>query len=232
MAVGELPYTSRGKKVLELSMAAARQMGHQHVGTEHLLLGLIMEERSGAAQALVDAGITLDEARQTVLGRLDEARRPVQGWSRGSVEGVAPPSARGSGGHRDSVWFLEVDQDSPTPLYEQIVARLEEAVATGRLEPGERLPSVRDLAAEVGIAPGTVARAYSELEARGVVVTEGARGTRVASDPPAGKASSPDRSFLERLLRRPVVAAFHRGASAQQMREALDRAMQGILKML
>jgi DNA-binding transcriptional regulator YhcF (GntR family) len=117
-------------------------------------------------------------------------------------------------------------------VYEQIVARLEEAVAMGRLEPGERLPSVRDLAAEVGIAPGTVARAYSELEARGVVVTEGARGTRVASDPPAGKASSPDRSFLERLLRRPVVAAFHRGASAQQMREALDRAMQGILKML
>ena len=63
----DLPYTSRAKKVLELAMAEARDLNHTYVGTEHLLLGLIREEKGIAAQVLVDAGLTLDVARAEVL---------------------------------------------------------------------------------------------------------------------------------------------------------------------
>jgi hypothetical protein len=63
----DLPYTSRAKKVLELAMAEARELHHAYVGTEHLLLGLLREERGIAAQVLGDAGITIDNARNEVL---------------------------------------------------------------------------------------------------------------------------------------------------------------------
>ena len=63
----DLPYTSRAKKVLELAMSEARELNHTYVGTEHLLLGLIREEKGIAAQLLVDAGVTVDVARTEVL---------------------------------------------------------------------------------------------------------------------------------------------------------------------
>src|SRR5215831_11805346 len=56
----DLPYTSRAKKVLELAMAEARELNHSYVGTEHLLLGLLREEKGIAAQVLTDAGVNLD----------------------------------------------------------------------------------------------------------------------------------------------------------------------------
>src|SRR6266511_187153 len=59
----DLPYTSRAKKVLELAMAEARDLTHAYVGTEHLFLGLIREEKGIAAQVLVQLGVTLDGAR-------------------------------------------------------------------------------------------------------------------------------------------------------------------------
>ena len=63
----DLPYTSRAKKVLELAMEEARDLNHAYVGTEHLLLGLLREERGIAAQLLVDSGVTLDRARGEIL---------------------------------------------------------------------------------------------------------------------------------------------------------------------
>ena len=63
----DLPYTSRAKKVLELAMSEARELNHSYVGTEHLLLGLIREEKGIAAQVLADAGLRLDAARAEVL---------------------------------------------------------------------------------------------------------------------------------------------------------------------
>ena len=63
----DLPYTSRAKKVLELAMAEARDLAHNYVGTEHLLLGLLREEKGIAAQVLTDAGINLDAARAETL---------------------------------------------------------------------------------------------------------------------------------------------------------------------
>ena len=63
----DLPYTSRAKKVLELAMRSARDNGHTYVGTEHVLLGLIREEKGIAAQILADAGITEKAARVEML---------------------------------------------------------------------------------------------------------------------------------------------------------------------
>jgi ATP-dependent Clp protease ATP-binding subunit ClpC len=66
----DLPYTSRAKMVLELSMKEASSMGHGYVGTEHLLLGLVAEGKGIAAQVLADAGIALDATRAEVLRML------------------------------------------------------------------------------------------------------------------------------------------------------------------
>jgi ATP-dependent Clp protease ATP-binding subunit ClpA len=63
----DLPYTSRAKKVLELAMAEAREVNHSYVGTEHLLLGLLREEKGIAAQVLHDAGLTKENAREEML---------------------------------------------------------------------------------------------------------------------------------------------------------------------
>src|SRR5690606_38519220 len=59
---GELPYTSRAKKVLDFAMSEARELGHSYTGTEHLLLGLIREEKGIAAEVLNQLGVTLDAA--------------------------------------------------------------------------------------------------------------------------------------------------------------------------
>lgn len=81
---------------------------------------------------------------------------------------------------------LVVDLAAPTPVYEQIRAQIAAAVRTGELRPGDRLPTVRSVAADLGIAVNTVARAYSELESAGYVTTRRRVGTVVA--PSAGPA--------------------------------------------
>lgn len=63
----DLPYTSRAKKVLELSVAEARDLTHNYVGTEHILLGLLREEKGIGAQVLKVSGVELDAARAETL---------------------------------------------------------------------------------------------------------------------------------------------------------------------
>jgi DNA-binding transcriptional regulator YhcF (GntR family) len=74
-----------------------------------------------------------------------------------------------------------LDPASPDAPFEQLRRQLATRAASGDLPAGTRLPTVRALAAELGVSHGTVARAYKELEADGVLVTEGRRGTFVAS---------------------------------------------------
>ena len=70
----ELPYTSRAKKVLELAMSEARLISHSYVGTEHLLLGTIAEEKGIGAQILISLGVTLERARSEALRILGAPR--------------------------------------------------------------------------------------------------------------------------------------------------------------
>ncbi|SCE75682.1 GntR family transcriptional regulator [Micromonospora mirobrigensis] len=75
---------------------------------------------------------------------------------------------------------IVIEADSVLPPYEQVRSQLAEQVGDGRLPVGTRLPPVRQLAAELGLAVNTVARAYRELEAAGLVETRGRHGTVVA----------------------------------------------------
>ncbi|MDX6308630.1 MAG: hypothetical protein QOI06_1676 [Nocardioidaceae bacterium] len=77
--------------------------------------------------------------------------------------------------------LLKVDPDSPVAPFEQLRMQVAYMVVLGELEPGQRLPTVRQLANDLGLAPNTVARAYRELEADGVLSTRGSRGTFVRS---------------------------------------------------
>ena len=67
---GHIPFTPRSKKVLELSLREAMQLGHNYIGTEHILLGLVREGEGVAAQVLVARGADLKRVRATVLGEL------------------------------------------------------------------------------------------------------------------------------------------------------------------
>lgn len=75
-----------------------------------------------------------------------------------------------------------VDPDLPTPVFEQVLQQVVEGVRSGGLVPGERLPPVRALASDLGIAPNTVARAYRQLEEEGHVETRGRGGTIVREE--------------------------------------------------
>lgn len=196
--MGDLPFSSAGKKVVDQAMREAASLGSPIASTLHLLLGVLHDERRPAARKLREAGLTRD---RLIL----------------AIPAPAPAAFR-----------IQIDDDAAVSIYEQIVAQITEATATGALRRGERLPTVRQLADELDIAPGTVARAYARLEAQKIVVTEGARGTRVAERPagPDPALTTPDN--LAALLRPVAVAAFHLGATASALRDALEQAMRGI----
>ena len=81
---------------------------------------------------------------------------------------------------------LEIDAASAVPPFEQLRAQLAERIRGGVIAPGERLPTVRGLADDLGLAVNTVARTYRELEAEGLVETRGRNGTVVSWSPDSG----------------------------------------------
>ncbi len=93
---------------------------------------------------------------------------------------------------------LEQEKASGAALFDQLRMGVIDAIRTGRLEPGARLPTVRELAGELGMAPNTVARAYRELETAGIVETHRRLGTFVArSDPADAAMAAAARAFAE-----------------------------------
>lgn len=75
--------------------------------------------------------------------------------------------------------MIRLDPHGPIPPYEQIRQQLADRIGDGQLTAGQRLPSIRQLAGDLRVAPGTVARAYTELETAGLIESSRARGTRV-----------------------------------------------------
>ncbi len=118
--IGELPYTSRAKKVLEYAMAEARELNHSYVGTEHLLLGLLREEKGLAAKVLGELGIGLDEARAETL-KLLGTDMP----SGGPPSGDANPEPTGG----------KEDKKSKTPALDHFCRDLTELADQGKLDP-------------------------------------------------------------------------------------------------
>ncbi|MER6160046.1 GntR family transcriptional regulator [Streptomyces sp. NPDC001868] len=118
---------------------------------------------------------------------------------------------------------VRVDTTSQVPPYEQIRAQLGALIVTGRLAEGERLPTVRQLATDLGLAPGTVARAYRELEAAGLIRTRRGAGTRVAA-PPTGPAR-PYAAQLATLARDFTSSARALGADTEAVLTAVREAL-------
>jgi ATP-dependent Clp protease ATP-binding subunit ClpC len=66
IATGQIPFTPRSKRVLELSLRESRALGHQYIGTEHILLGLVRENEGVAARLLLDLGVDADTIREAI----------------------------------------------------------------------------------------------------------------------------------------------------------------------
>ena len=91
---GHIPFTPRAKKVLELSLREALQLGHNYIGTEHILLGLIREGEGVAAQVLVKLGADLNRVRQQVIQLLGEYQGQEPGAAAAGAEPQGGPAGR------------------------------------------------------------------------------------------------------------------------------------------
>ena len=96
---------------------------------------------------------------------------------------------------------VAIDSHSTTPPFEQLRVQLVEQVSTGTLAAGTRLPTVRKLADDLGIAPNTVARAYRELEADGFIETRGRNGSFVSAQGDAAQKQAQEaaRTYADRV---------------------------------
>ncbi|MEZ5094314.1 GntR family transcriptional regulator [Nocardioides sp.] len=95
--------------------------------------------------------------------------------------------------------MIVIDPDDPAAPFDQVKRQIAAQVADGRLQPGDKLPTVRRLADDLGLAPNTVARAYRELEASGVVDTRGRAGTFVAGDEASRAARAAAAEYAARM---------------------------------
>lgn len=118
---------------------------------------------------------------------------------------------------------IRVDTTSQVPPYAQIRAQLGALIVTGQLAEGDRLPTVRQLATDLGLAPGTVARAYRELEAAELIRTRRGAGSRVAA-PPTGPIR-PHASQLVTLARDFTSSARALGADSEAIVAAVRDAL-------
>ena len=172
--MGELPYTSRAKKVLEFAVAEAREMSHSYVGTEHLLLGLAREEKGVAAQVLESLGITLEQAREQTL-KLLGTEMPSSGGA----------AAAGSG--------LKGEKKSKTPALDHFCRDLTELARAGELDPTigreteiERMMEILSrrkknnpvLIGEPGVGKTAIVEGLAQLISRGEVA-DSLKGHRV-----------------------------------------------------
>ena len=123
---------------------------------------------------------------------------------------------------------IRLDRGSSVPPYEQLRAQLSVMVAVGRLEPGSRLPTVRDLAQHLDLAPGTVARSYRELEQAGTINARGRAGTFVADEPPHSEPLRERRERVAALADRFVFDLEQLGLQPDAMQQALTDAIERV----
>ena len=124
VTMGQLPFTPRAKKVLELSLEEASQLSHNYIGTEHLLLGLIRENEGIAAQVLMNLGVKLDEVREEVLEFLGASES-------GDDDGEAAEQSGGGG----SATASSGNGKSKTPALDSFGRDLTEHARDAKLDP-------------------------------------------------------------------------------------------------
>lgn len=117
---------------------------------------------------------------------------------------------------------VAINRESPIPLHDQLVQQISLQIAAGVLRPGERLPSIRDLARRLDVHPNTVSAVYKSLEGYGVVVVRQGSGVRVLETEPGAE---DDVGSLARIAERFVAAARLAGHGDDAVKAAIDRAL-------
>jgi ATP-dependent Clp protease ATP-binding subunit ClpC len=130
VTMGKLPQTPRAKKVIEYSMEEARNLNHNYVGTEHILLGLLREQEGVAAQVLMNLGLKLEEVREEVLNLLGHGLEGEGSSERGGREGVGVGSGGSSEGQSSSR-----GSKSKTPALDSFCRDLTELARQNKLDP-------------------------------------------------------------------------------------------------
>ncbi|HJS07794.1 MAG TPA: ATP-dependent Clp protease ATP-binding subunit, partial [Pirellulales bacterium] len=130
VTMGKLPQTPRAKKVIEYSMDEARNLGHNYVGTEHILLGLLREQEGVAAQVLMNLGLKLEDVREEVLSLLGHGLEGGEGGGeRGGMERA------GGGGGSEGGTSSGKSSKSKTPALDSFGRDLTELARQGKLDP-------------------------------------------------------------------------------------------------
>lgn len=121
------------------------------------------------------------------------------------------------------MWY-DVDPRSSVPIYQQLVQNAKGAVAKGVLMPGDKLPSVRELAALITINHNTIAKAYQELEREGVIETLRGRGTFVAARPESEAIWKGEerRKMIREMMNQILVEAFYMKMEEEELVELLE----------
>jgi GntR family transcriptional regulator len=118
---------------------------------------------------------------------------------------------------------VHIDQTSSVPIYLQIVEGIERLVASGVLKPGDQLPTVRQLAVDLRLNPNTVARAYLELDRKGVISTQQGRGTFVAERPSHQALVQLREEKLRTMASRFVLEALSLGYTVTEIRRMIEQ---------
>jgi len=111
---------------------------------------------------------------------------------------------------------FQIDANSRTPIYRQLTTQVREGVARGKLSAGEKLPSVRELSRTLIVNPNTIAKAYSELERAGIVVTRAGVGAFVA-EPNTGLTKKVRKERIAVMLDELLTEAVHLGLTPEEI---------------
>ena len=125
--------------------------------------------------------------------------------------------------------IFHVDPASPKPVYQQLIDQVKLAIASQRLRPADKLPTVRDLAVQLRVNRNTVARVYSELEREGVLYTRTGHGTFV-SEQASPFSSAEQRRQLARLADDLIAQARLYGYDRQQITDFLEQRIEGLFR--
>jgi GntR family transcriptional regulator len=105
--------------------------------------------------------------------------------------------------------IIQIEHNAPEPIYEQLISEIQKMIESGQLSENDSLPSIRQLASQLDVANNTVARAYQELERKGLIVGSGRKGTFVKRQP--------TKPSLTRELKEIIIAMIQQGHSRKEI---------------